>query len=1077
MIPSSNNIISSRKKYPCKEAEVIYAINMPNDLRRVFLFIVIILSFYNVNAQAYFDLDKTTILAGDTIEFTSTLNAGAVYDWTFPGGVPSTSSLKTNKVVYLYPDTYSVNYTNFGVLFVLSGTYASCSTSIIVKDGSIGNNNAALVDLISPKMVDPGVYAIKVKLRNRGENIINTVTINWELNGILQPSILWTNPLDTINGLTPMDAIVTLDSTIITASSSIPLRVWTSYPNGMPDSQTSNDTINFILRSKLSGSYTVGGVNPDFQTIRDAVRGLKFDYGIDGPVIFNIRDGIYNENVSLNDIKGTSALNTVLFKSENNNPSLVTITYTPTSFYNSYTVNIRNSNYISFQDLSIYSAGTSMVPGQAIVIAESTSFLSVENCSLTTTSGAISGAGGPFSYPFPSISTTTHPNLHCAVFGKELTGSNFKFKKNQIKGGIVGLFLAGFSQSLLVDKIVVDSNSFSGITNYSSYLQHNFAPKFRYNSIKTSGLASYWVRGPVFTYCFGEMEITNNKVSAIGLSSNVDGMNLYYCNGSPAYAKVANNEIVVETGSGNLSSGSLQSFALGHHHSGRITYYHNSVNNNSEGRNPPGLGKNHNAGYFINTPGITPGENIFRNNIFSFTGQNGYAMYMFDTYSMNSDYNLLYSIVPGQLIRTGRMNSILDTTYGSITAYRISRPTQEKYSTNYRPAYTSKINLEPNVSDTACWLMNGMGTHTLITDDIQGNNRPVIALDGAPDLGAYQFTPTVVAPRATPIPAIPIAGQPQVFMYGEDTLSILEWDSLSAIPTTIDIQNYTDSVIGSYPAQLQLREFMNANMTPATPGLYSYKVKYFYRTPLSGNIMNEQNLVGAKHDGINWTPFSSSVTTLDTLHNKIQITSALTDNTFAFTGTDKYLPLRVKLITFDAKAQGKDVLLLWSTASETNNLGFEIQRSEDGLKFVSIDFVKGAGNTTDQMNYHFIDLAALDKTKSNTLYYRLKQIDLDEKITYSPIEIVHFEAKQIASITLSPNPSTGVFTINAYLLDAHTINLKIVDITGTTVWNQSFEPLSGENTIDAQPQLSNGIYILLLEQNGQTDTHKLVIQH
>jgi hypothetical protein len=83
----------------------------------------------------------------------------------------------------------------------------------------------------------------------------------------------------------------------------------------------------------------------------------------------------------------------------------------------------------------------------------------------------------------------------------------------------------------------------------------------------------------------------------------------------------------------------------------------------------------------------------------------------------------------------------------------------------------------------------------------------------------------------------------------------------------------------------------------------------------------------------------------------------------------------VKLTSFTATAKAADAFLNWTTASEINNKGFDVERSVDGRTFESIGFVKGAGNSTRMLNYSLTDAKAFEKTP--VMYYRLKQVDFD----------------------------------------------------------------------------------------------------
>jgi len=81
--------------------------------------------------------------------------------------------------------------------------------------------------------------------------------------------------------------------------------------------------------------------------------------------------------------------------------------------------------------------------------------------------------------------------------------------------------------------------------------------------------------------------------------------------------------------------------------------------------------------------------------------------------------------------------------------------------------------------------------------------------------------------------------------------------------------------------------------------------------------------------------------------------------------------LPVEFLTFYANANANQILINWETASESNNAGFEVQRSTDGREFQNLDFVEGKGTTVEHQKYSFEDKKL---RKGQLYYYRLKQI-------------------------------------------------------------------------------------------------------
>ena len=109
------------------------------------------------------------------------------------------------------------------------------------------------------------------------------------------------------------------------------------------------------------------------------------------------------------------------------------------------------------------------------------------------------------------------------------------------------------------------------------------------------------------------------------------------------------------------------------------------------------------------------------------------------------------------------------------------------------------------------------------------------------------------------------------------------------------------------------------------------------------------------------------------------------------------IKLPVTLVSFEGHSENNQTKLTWKTISETNNKGFEIERSADARTFEKIGFVDGSGDTKEMKVYHFTDPAPFSNT-----YYRLKQIDFDGQFEYSKVVAV---GKDDAIANVFPNPA------------------------------------------------------------------------
>ena len=113
-----------------------------------------------------------------------------------------------------------------------------------------------------------------------------------------------------------------------------------------------------------------------------------------------------------------------------------------------------------------------------------------------------------------------------------------------------------------------------------------------------------------------------------------------------------------------------------------------------------------------------------------------------------------------------------------------------------------------------------------------------------------------------------------------------------------------------------------------------------------------------------------------------------------------------KAYVFSANHTESRNLLTWATATETNNKGFDIETSKDGVNFQVLEFVRGHGTTSETQNYTFTHRLATNQ--SGILYYRLKQMDTDGRFEYSKTIVVRSEGKQ-NSVVVYPNPSNGLY--------------------------------------------------------------------
>lgn len=187
-------------------------------------------------------------------------------------------------------------------------------------------------------------------------------------------------------------------------------------------------------------------------------------------------------------------------------------------------------------------------------------------------------------------------------------------------------------------------------------------------------------------------------------------------------------------------------------------------------------------------------------------------------------------------------------------------------------------------------------------------------------------------------------------------------------------------------------------------------------------------------------------------------------------------PLPVELTSFTSASSADGVTLMWTTASEINNHGFEVERSYDGNTFSSVGFVNGHGTSTEIHNYSFMDKPE-NKTNS-TLYYRLKQSDMDGRSTYSQILTVKLVVPVQYSLSQNyPNPFNPTTNIKYSVPQNGPVTIKLYDITGrevSTLVNEVKAVGSYDLKVDATG-LASGVYIYRMVANDFVSVKKMSI--
>lgn len=189
--------------------------------------------------------------------------------------------------------------------------------------------------------------------------------------------------------------------------------------------------------------------------------------------------------------------------------------------------------------------------------------------------------------------------------------------------------------------------------------------------------------------------------------------------------------------------------------------------------------------------------------------------------------------------------------------------------------------------------------------------------------------------------------------------------------------------------------------------------------------------------------------------------------------------LPVKYSSFDAAAANNIVTLNWVTEQEINNNHFEVERSFDGANFTTIAIVLDGFATGSQKSYKVKDNAAELASKA-VVYYRLKQIDNNGRVTYSNVLTVRLQSKTSdVKMQVSPNPFVESLNIQFTSTENNKAQVQLLTVTGQKVFTQQATVTKGSNSIQVQglSKLVPGMYIAQLIVNGSVIDNQKIIKN
>ncbi|MEZ4804763.1 MAG: hypothetical protein R2852_04565 [Bacteroidia bacterium] len=529
---------------------------------------------------------------------------------------------------------------------------------------------------------------------------------------------------------------IILASKYFDTDSAYSVKAWTSLPNNYNDTINYNDTASVSdIYPGLIGTYTIGGANPDFADFTEAVEALKKG-GILGNVIFNVRNGTYNEKLTIPAIVGATERNHIIFQSENLDSSKVTLINNTNSSASNFTVKLDGAIGITFKHLKISTGNTSY--GRVIDISEGASLNTFSNSILE--SSAVN-------------STSTHLAVVYIVPGSSKHNNSNTFSNNVIKNGAFGIYNYGYTSSDGYDKHLKLANNTIQSPHYSGiFIQYSDTVDIQNNSISLSGnySSSFGLR---LEYSNGMNIVSGNLVN---IPNGYMGFYIYNMS-SPSNSNsiISNNMINVD---GNSSTYGMYFYGS------NTKFYNNNIRNSSSNSSSY-------CAYFTSSNNIKSLNNIFKHE------GNGLCLYTSSTSSIiESDHNCYFS--------NGSNLAYWGGNRTDLSALQ-SANSKDANSVSLDPKFVSSSDLH-----TRAIALHGTGMFLNdVTIDFDGEMRDTMN----PDIGADEFeipSPNDAGISNLHTPKIPFSAGNQAMQvvitnFGSDTLksASINWTMNSNVQT------------------------------------------------------------------------------------------------------------------------------------------------------------------------------------------------------------------------------------------------------------------------------------------------------
>lgn len=431
------------------------------------------------------------------------------------------------------------------------------------------NDDAGVSAINTPNSpLIPGFLQVQVNLQNFGINNLNTATVEWSANGIMQASGSYVGSLPSA-GTAPINLGVYNFPPTPTFC-----KFWTSMPNGVADPNNTNDTIEVVLCAGLNGTYTVGSPTSDFLTIKDMIDALH-SCGLTGPVTMDVQAGTHSGSMHFSTIPGLSATNTLTINGVAGAANCI-ITHNGVGINNNAVATFDGASHITIQNITLRNTGTTQAWGVLFMNNATHNTLLNNRIEMHWASNVVNVCGILFAASFTNSTAEGNNGNYNLIQG------------NEIIGGEMGIRMEG-AAALRNKYNRIYNNLIHGADDYGMYFDDQDSLEIIGNKIYDLRSASnYGIYGTnLMNFDISKNEISARAYGLYLLNANTDAL-------PQRRGKIVNNMVQFNSNYGIYANNARQ-----------IDLFHNTV----EGTN---LTDTETVCAYI----LTPAAIDVRNNIF-----------------------------------------------------------------------------------------------------------------------------------------------------------------------------------------------------------------------------------------------------------------------------------------------------------------------------------------------------------------------------------------------------------------------------------------------------------------------------